>query len=316
MTVILIGYADYRELSAIETAVTDHGEQVTVWDVQNWPGEPVLTYDVTGDNHTVTTDVDFEDITGVLAYRNYLFSPFEQRFKDAFQSGNGRQRAIQLIEWRSVIDSFIAKAETYGATVIDHPRMAHWHDSQIEQLHRFHNHGVAVPETVFSNDPETAREFINTHGEVVAKPVADGLKPQKITTDDVSQAQLEKLAVAPVQFQEYIPGDDIRVYFIDGEIISTTQYITNTWSHEHGGVFNINAVTLPDAVMNDVQTVANISPIQFGAIDVRIADTDTAESYGVLESNPHPRFIAHEEHTDNTISDAIAAYLCSSTLDL
>lgn len=306
MTVVLVGYGDYEELNAIEHAVNEYDTDVMYWDVRKWPGSTPLTYDVTNGKQSIGDELDFNDITGVFVYRNYLFSRREERFRNAFETSDGPKKFVQLKEWRAVLDSFIGKAKLHGTTVLNPPQMHHWHSSKIEQLTTFRDNDVSVPETLFSNDAERVQRFIDTHGTVVAKPVTYEKKTYKISAGDVTPELLDTLSSAPVQFQEFIPGEDMRVYFLGNEIIGSTVYCADSWSFKTGTVHDIESITLDEEIREDVETVAELSPINFGAIDVRQSENN----YGILESNPHPRFIAHERHAGVDISTSIAQYLC------
>lgn len=305
MAVVLIGYGDIPEFEYLTEEIEDSGGETIIWDLKQWPGETPVTYEIGTDEQTVESVFSFDSVDGIFLYRNYLFKPLEGRFHEKFQNQDIRQAYVQLKEWRSIFDSFLPKAEAEGANVIAPPRMWHWHFSKPAQLKRFRKAGVPVPPTVFTNEPETVRDFVDEHQEVVYKPITYSADPQRIESDDLDEQSLEKLAAAPVQFQAYAPGDDVRVYTLEEEVIGASKFRTEGWSFRDSKVLGAEEVDLDPRVVEQIERVAEDAPVSFSAVDIRL----DGDEFNVLESAPHPRFSFHEAFGSVNVSTELAQYL-------
>lgn len=307
MTVVLIGAANRREFDLLADAVADRGAEAAVWDTRDWPSERPVTYDVGAGTVTVEETYDVTDVTGVFLWAHQLFRPGLPRFNDEIAEHGLRGTVVRLDSWRGVFNSLLPVFERNGATVFTRPRAQHYHDTKPAQVSRFVRDDVPVPATVFTTDPDHARAFVERHGEVVYKPVSGGAEPTRLTAENVTDAQLETLANAPVQFQEYVPGDDVRVYFLDDEVIAASEYVTDEWSHKavDGDPADADTVTLSAAARTAVERAAAGSPLRFGAADMRVSD----DSFALLELNPGPRFAFHDVVGETDVAGAIADVL-------
>ncbi|MDI3329056.1 MAG: ATP-dependent carboxylate-amine ligase, partial [Alicyclobacillaceae bacterium] len=86
------------------------------------------------------------------------------------------------------------------------------------QIDRLRRAGIPVPVTLVTGRGEEVREFASGR-EVVYKPVAGGALCRRLTEADLRPERLERLAAAPVMFQESIPGEDIRVFVLGDRVI-------------------------------------------------------------------------------------------------
>ena len=174
--------------------------------------------------------------------------------------------------------------------------------------------GLRVPRTCMTNSPERARQFIaGEAGEVIYK--AFGATPETwretriITATQV--AQLDQVRLAPVIFQEAIPGGrDIRVTVV-GDRVFPAQIIGPADGYEydfrlHTAQSAITPVDLPDEVTTALLALMRRLGLWYGAIDLRRApDGD----YVFLEINPAGQWLFVEYATDQPISQELAILL-------
>lgn len=306
MTVVLIGDASYREFELLAAAVEDRDEEAVVWDTRDWPGDAPVTFDLGSETVTVDDEFHVEDVSAVFPWPHQLFEVLQSRFADELSEKGAWHTFVKLDQWRGVFSSLLALFDRHGATVFYPPWTHHYHDSKPLQVAQLANAGVNVPETVFTTDPDRARAFVEEHGEVVYKPVAEGARPSRLSVEDLEQAPLERLSSAPVQFQAYVPGDDVRVFFLDGEVRGASRYVTDDWTIKSDvPTEDAEPVDLREPVRRDVERAAEVSPLSFGAADVRLSPDDHA----VLEVNPGPRFAFHDLAGATEIADVLAARL-------
>jgi hypothetical protein len=316
VTVVLMGYGDYREILELQAAIEARGREAVVWDTTEWPSESPVSVRVGADEATVGERLPLDEVTGALAYLNYVFDPIEARFEELYETESVPAALGRLAQWELTFKSLLPVLEARGADVIAPPGVEYWHDVKPAQLTRFDRAGVPVPPTLFTNDPDRVRAFVAEHGTVVAKPVTMGAAPERLTGADLTDDRLERLAAAPVQFQAYAPGDDVRVYVLENQVIGASRIETDAWTYdrvspdegegEEGPAVAVEAVELRPAVREAVETAAAASPVRFGAVDVRL----TPETFAVLELNPHPRFAFHDIEGDTDVTGRLADHLC------
>lgn len=87
------------------------------------------------------------------------------------------------------------------------------------------NGGLSVPDQIFANDWEKAKEFLQKHKRVVVKPVS-GEQGQGITVDvrtikEMKQAitEAEKITDESI-IEQYIDGYDVRIIVINKEVVA------------------------------------------------------------------------------------------------
>ncbi|USZ69950.1 ATP-grasp domain-containing protein (plasmid) [Halorussus salilacus] len=303
MTVVLIGEAEYKEFELLSDAIEDRGGEPVVWDTTDWPSDVPVTYDVGSDTVTVEREFRVEEVTAVFPWVHHIFHPALSRYADEFEEHGTESVFMIADQWRGVFRSLLGLFENHGATVFYPPGAQQYDDWKPLQLEQLAMAGVSVPDTVFTTDPDRVREFVAEHGEVVYKPVADSTRPNRLSESDLGDAPLDRLSNAPVQFQEYAPGDDVRAYFLDGEVVGASRYEIDDWTYKSvGRVDDAEPVDLREEVRRDVERAARVSPIRFGAVDLRVTD----DEHALLEVNPGPRFAFHDLHGATDIAGVLA----------
>lgn len=304
MTVVLLGDGEYEEFDLLAREIETRGSEWVLWDLGDWPSETPVTFDVGAETVTVDEAVSVEDVTGVFPWPQQLYRPIQPRFHEDVEDHGLEQVSRTLDAWRGMFASLLPLFERHGATVFFPPRTHHYHETKPLQLREFSAAGVPVPETLFTNDERRLRTFVEEHGEVVYKPIVGNAKPGRLTADDLSSAPLQRLTNAPVQFQEFVPGDDVRAYFLDGELVGASRYVTDAWSFKRLSTDPDDAepVALPTRARTAVERAADVSPLRFGAADLRLSRDD----FKLLEVNPHPRFAFHDRNGATDVAGVLA----------
>ncbi|MEO5580292.1 MAG: MvdC/MvdD family ATP grasp protein [Gemmatimonadaceae bacterium] len=175
--------------------------------------------------------------------------------------------------------------------------------------------GFRVPRTLVTNDPVSARSFIDSEGAAgtIYKAFSATerawretrlLKPEEL-------GQLNAVKFAPVIFQEHIRADiDLRITVIGNEIFPAeilsgeTNYKVDFRMTMHAAV--IRAHVLPDEVHARLRALMAALGLVYGAIDMRL--TPDGE-YVFLEVNPAGQWLFIEERTGQPITAALAEHL-------
>jgi len=303
MTIVLVGQTDYKEFELLSEAIEDRGGDPVTWDTTDWPSASPVTYDVGAETVTVDRDFCVEDVTAVFPWVHQIFHPVLTRFADDFETDGAANLFTKVDQWRGVFRSLLGLFERHGATVFYPPGTQYYDTYMPLQLEQFAEAGVSVPDTLFTTDPDRAREFVADHGEVVYKALTEGERPGRLSEDDVEDAPFGQLSNAPVQFQEYVPGDDVRAFFLDGEVVGASRYVVDEWTYKTDvPTDDAESVDLRDEVRRDVERAADVAPIRFGAVDLRVTDDDHA----LLEANPGPRFAFHDLHGATDVAGVLA----------
>lgn len=178
-----------------------------------------------------------------------------------------------------------------------------------------HQLGLKLPRTLVTTQTQAARDFIQgIGGKVVFKAFLASIEEWR-ETRLVEQEDLDRLDLvryAPVIFQEYIVGVDLRITMIGDAIFAAeidarnTSYPVDMRMVVGEGI--VQAVTLPDAVQTLLRKLMRRLNLIYGAIDMR--RTDDGE-YIFLEVNPAGQWLFVEQRTGQPIAQALAAKLCA-----
>lgn len=176
--------------------------------------------------------------------------------------------------------------------------------------------GWRIPRTCITNDPEVAQAFVAAERArgcgVVYKPFSGTPETWRETrllaADD--EAQLELVRLAPVIFQEAIPGGvDIRVTIV-GERIFAAEIRPLGAAAEFDFRIEPDAPIvehqLPAAVERRLMAMMRRLGLRYGAADLRV---DPAGEYVFLEINPAGQWLFVEVVTGQPISAALAELL-------
>ncbi len=178
--------------------------------------------------------------------------------------------------------------------------------------------GLRVPRTLVTNKPDEARHFIETIGvgRVVFKAFLASTQAWR-ETRLIERSDMDRLALvkyAPVIFQEYIPGVDLRITVIGNSIFAAeidarqTSYPVDM--RMVVGEAAVRAVELPPGLTGSLLELQRRLQLVYGAIDVR----RTPEGdYYFLEVNPAGQWQFVEQRTALPITRAMAD--CLSRLD-
>lgn len=200
---------------------------------------------------------------------------------------------------------------------VNHPRNDLIASRKIVQLVEARRVGLDVPETLVTNDPHEARQFIEAlQGPTVVKRVAavPGLAAPTTLIDDQMQDRLDVIRHAPTIFQRYISGPlDVRVTWIAGEAWAAATEVDRSPTPEDTSFdvdANYTAHELPPAIRAGLGKLMTSLQLVFGALDLRVADDGT---YYFLEINPAGQFLWIEHATRQPLVAALAATLAEVT---
>jgi hypothetical protein len=169
-------------------------------------------------------------------------------------------------------------------------------------------HGFSVPRTLVTNRPDLVLDFRRRVGRVIYKS-ASGARSIVTELRDEDLGRMDTVRACPVQFQEYLPGHDVRVHTVGDEVFATRIDSTETdyrYAARDDGEVRLAAVELPEAVSSTCVELAAALGLEFAGIDLRVSPDGRVHC---LEVNPSPAYSYYEAHTGQPISLAVARLL-------
>lgn len=171
--------------------------------------------------------------------------------------------------------------------------------------------GLKVPRTMVTNRPEDARRFVDEVGvgRTVFKAFLASIdawrETRLVLQEDIDRLDLVRLA--PVIFQEYIDGVDLRITVIGEQVFAGSIDARRTrYPYDMRmvvGDADVAPVELPKVLRQRLLTLLRKLGLRYGAIDMRRTD---AGDYFFLEVNPAGQWLFVEQRTGQPISQAIA----------
>ncbi|MEO7236317.1 MAG: hypothetical protein ABIW80_13210 [Lapillicoccus sp.] len=170
-------------------------------------------------------------------------------------------------------------------------------------------HGLRTPETLVTNDPEQARAFYASRDRVVYKS-ASGVRSIVQTMAAADADRLELVRACPVQFQTWVPGLDVRVHVIGGEVFATAVTTTATdyryAARQVDEAAGLEAYELDGEIAGRCVALAADLGLEFAGVDLKL--TPDGEVY-CFEVNPSPAYTYFEDQTKQPIAAALARHL-------
>jgi glutathione synthase/RimK-type ligase-like ATP-grasp enzyme len=151
-------------------------------------------------------------------------------------------------------------------------------------------------------------EFRQKYGKIVYKSIS-GVRSIVHTLEDSDLERLSLISWCPVQFQQYLDGENIRVHVINSHVFATAVNTTTTdyrYAHTEGGETKLRAIELPQGIQEQCINLSNVLGLAFSGIDLKL--TPNNEFY-CFEINPSPAYSYYEGNTGQPISKAVASYL-------
>ncbi len=174
--------------------------------------------------------------------------------------------------------------------------------------------GLALPRTLVTSDVERAREFVQRIGvgRTVFKSFIAMTQSWRETrlVEQSDLGHLDAVRYAPVIFQEYIPGVDLRITVVGDQVFAAEIDARDTTypfdMRMVVGEARIRPVELPASLTDCLLALQRRLGLAYGAIDMR----RTMEGdYVFLEVNPAGQWLFTEERAGLPISQAVADLL-------
>jgi len=307
MRILLIGFGHASEIELLEKETEKQGHTPVCVDVRDWPGEPPLSLKPGGNVAVFGDSVDLDTVVGAYVVPHHLLHPFERRIRDRLLE-DFDSTINQIREYRALFEGVCGILDSRSRNVIVPLQNHYLQDRKPFQLEVLSQMDIPFPETLFTTDPDKVQEFVQEHDQVIYKPVTRGGGPHIVTEEDLTEPRLEKLKTAPVQFQAFAPGDDVRTYIIDNEIVGSVEYSSDSFSFKCAAddSVELNKITVPTHVRKEIKRATDKLGLRFAGVDLRLKEDGV---FNVLEFNEAPNFAAVEQAIGIPVAETLVSYL-------
>lgn len=249
-------------------------------------------------------------------------------YRRAYNIGAGLKEELEskfygaaMGEIRNTLFGFL---ESFDCYALGKPSVYRRLDSKEEQLKIADKIGLKIPESCLTNNPETAKQFVLKHKNVVAKMQTgfaiyeDGIE-NVVFTNVITEDKLEELDTllyCPMQFQKKIEkkkelrvtvvGQDIYAFEIDSQQFEDAKV---DWRKDGVNLIDKWKPTeLPREIEVKILELLDVYNVDYGAIDIIVSPED---EYYFIEINAAGEFFWLDNLTEeNLISKSIADVLC------
>jgi glutathione synthase/RimK-type ligase-like ATP-grasp enzyme len=314
--ILIISHDKDVHCLAVQEELKRAGYPFTVLDLSLFPKQTQLSMEY-GSHHYIDSTLLLQDTQIRLNECGAVWWRRPQPFCLHDDIAGGADRNFSLNECLCAINGLWLLSDAYW---INHPVNDETASRKAYQLKVAAMCGLTIPETLITNNPQKAVEFINAHGEgnVIYKSFSATEQSWR-ETRLVKAGELEKIEsvkYAPVIFQECIHADiDLRVTVIGSTIFPAAIHSKDT-SYKYDFRMNyheckIEKYPLPDELNKQLLRFMKEMGIVYGAIDLRLKP---GGEFVFLEVNTAGQWLFMEQPTGMPITQNLTRVLIESDL--
>lgn len=262
-----------------------------------------------------------------------LKSVWYRRARASQEFANARSCDLDFLreQWRFFRQNLDQLAPQLGSALwVNSPLIARAGENKGYQLQQALRAGLAVPETLISNDPEQIQAFIAEHQQVIFKTFTPYLwLAQTGTQGHISHARLldgsanidpRSLALCPGIYQRYVAKKaDLRITVIgDRQFVMrlssrTAEEYVDWRSHAHEPTFLAETDTIDSDTSVGIRNLMQAMELRYGCVDLV---RDHAGKLHFLEVNQSGQFLFAERWVpEQPLLRAMAAMLATGRTD-
>jgi len=168
--------------------------------------------------------------------------------------------------------------------------------------------GFLTPRTLITNDPKAVREFKRENGRVIFKSISS-IRSIVREFEGSCAMHTDRIRYLPTQFQEFIPGTNIRVHVVGNQIFATrvnSEAVDYRYAGRDGLDVDMEPCQLPEREQGRCLSLSRMLGLPLCGIDLKLTP---AGEYYCFEVNPSPAYSYYQEHSGQPIAAAIIDYL-------
>jgi glutathione synthase/RimK-type ligase-like ATP-grasp enzyme len=302
--IVLVGAGEDEHVAALRDALRARGAEPVVLDALSFPHRP-----------RVSMGVGLEDITiegrpwgrpRAVYLRGLYTSPIAYKVELAREmEENWRTTLVVLKEKGEFLLGLLRRWEAMGVRTYN-SLAASERTRKPYQLACLAAAGLPVPDSLWTNDPASVRAFARGR-RVAYKPVSGGAATKELLEADLAEDRLARLGNCPVTFQELLPGEDLRIFVLDGRVLAAfrIEVVEGALDYRQNEQ-RIESVTLEPAIEELARRAAEEIGLRFTGMDLKRAADG---SWRVLELNPSPMFLGFDQRAGTDVLGALAGAL-------
>ena len=267
-------------------------------------------------HHTLRLELSSGQVSGELRLGNdgYALERFSGVYVRLLDYGDLLPRRSEAFDtperrrWERLHRLLGAWLEISTARVVNRGGAMASNFSKPAQLQRIMEHGFDVPETLTTNDPELAKEFLSQYKRIVYKSISSNRSIVRLV-EHQDLRRLEEILWCPIQFQAWVEGIDVRVHTVGSTVYACridSAAVDYRYAGRQGHRADVRAMALPQALAQRCSKLAQALGLLFSGIDLRLTADGRAFC---LEVNPSPAYSYYEERTGQPISRSVARLL-------
>jgi glutathione synthase/RimK-type ligase-like ATP-grasp enzyme len=263
--VLLVGSPEDAHVAAVARRLGEEGVEALVLDALGFPARTRVTLTEALDG----LSVDGRPVgrPGAVYVRQLHAHPLALAVDAAeAMAEDWHTTLVAFREKAAVLQGVLGRWEALGVPLYNSPA-SDWRTPKPTQLALLGAAGLPVPRTLWTNDAEAVRRFA-AGGRVAYKPVAGGAETRELLAEDLTDVRLGALAGAPVTFQELLPGEDVRVYVVDGEVVASLRVEGRALDYR-GHEARVEAVALPPEVARQCVRAAEVLGLRWTGMDLK-----------------------------------------------
>ena len=311
--ILVAGIADEAPVARVVSALDEIGADYRLFDQRDAPNVH-LTVDIAG-------DCSGGAVGGALQLRHetiplnavtamYLRLMDDELLPDAATVPPDSDTRAHC---RRLHELMLGFADLAPGRVLNRPTATLSNTSKPYQAQIIRAAGFDIPDTLITNDPAVARDFIDqawANGSGVIYKSASGVRSIVQRVEEADLARLERIRWCPTQFQRQVAGTDVRVHVVGDTAIAVSIDSDATdyryASRQTGTSPAIGRCELEMSIRRRCIRLARALDLPLAGIDLR----RTPDGRHVcFEVNPSPAFNFYEERAGVPIAMTIARYL-------
>ncbi len=179
-----------------------------------------------------------------------------------------------------------------------------FHSMQLASI--AHSCGIRTPDTIVTNSPEAAVQFISKHKRSVICKGASAFKSTARLLEERDLLRVSLVERCPTLLQQYIYGPDVRVHMVAGSSFAEAIFSSDV-DYRFSSNKSHEVVKIPRHVDSFCTQVGIELNCPFLGIDFKVSQ-NTGEWF-FLEANSMPAYQGYDKRTKGAISTALANYL-------
>ena len=305
--IVIVGSLSDDHCRAVHERLLARGHEPYVFDAQRFPDELPIALGSALDDIVIGGRRVSRPAAGYVRSLYQHPAGFGVDADEAMKD-DWRRTLLAFRERSTLLSAVVQRWEQLGVPLYNSPSSGN-NITKPYQLALLKAAGLPVPATLWTNDPAAVLAFCREQGEAIYKPVAGGAATRKVEPRDLEPERLARLGAAPVCFQELLPGDDVRVYVIDGRLVCALRIETDAIDFRQHET-RIEAIELPEVVKAQCIRAAEVVGLRYTGMDLKV---DRHGTHRILELNPSAMFLGFEVRAGVDIGgplcDALASHV-------